>query len=58
MKNSNCYICGEELTVELAKKFANICICQACLDLSNPEDDYKEVKNILENLNILKKGSK
>lgn len=52
--NYNCIICAEEFnpdelhSVTLSKiNLTNFKVCQACLDKSNPNEDYKEVRNIV-----------
>lgn len=52
--SDNCCICGEEFGSDELKSVAlsavNVTkfkICDACLGKSNPEDDYREVRNIV-----------
>jgi hypothetical protein len=51
----NCFICADEFSAEELHSVAlsdnNIDkykVCDKCLGLSNPDDDYQEVKNIID----------
>lgn len=62
-KNCNCIVCAEEFALSemqiLALSKINTTkfkICQKCLELSDPEDDYKVARNIVQSyLNFSKK---
>lgn len=50
----NCIVCAKEFDSEELQSVAlskiNVTrfkICQACLDMSNPEDDYREAREIV-----------
>lgn len=50
----NCTVCAQEFDVCELKSIAlstinvtNFRICQACLDNSNPAEDYREVRDII-----------
>lgn len=52
--NCNCIVCAQEFEPEELQSLAlykinatNFKICQACLDKSDPEDDYKQARNIV-----------
>jgi len=52
----NCIICANEFdseemhTIALAKvNITNFKVCQACLDLSDPAEDYRQVRDIVYN---------
>jgi len=52
--SDNCFFCAVEYDAKdlmhIALSAVNITkfkVCQACLDASNPEDDYKEVREII-----------
>ena len=51
----NCIVCAQEFdpdelqSIVLSKiNVTNFKVCQACLDISNPEGDYNEVRNIVD----------
>lgn len=51
----NCFICASEFAFDelhsIALVDSNIAkykICESCLNLSNPDNDYEEVKNIVD----------
>ena len=51
---SNCVICGEEYNIEELQSIAlsalnttKFKICKYCSAISNPENDFEEVKNIV-----------
>jgi hypothetical protein len=51
----NCIICAGEFDSEELHSIAlsdinvtNFKVCQACLDSSNPEEDYREVRQIVD----------
>jgi hypothetical protein len=53
-ESCNCTICAQEFNSEELQSVAlleinvtNFKICQACLDSSNPADDYREVREIV-----------
>lgn len=49
----NCIVCAEEFSLLDLKKFASrinsskFKICQTCLDRSDPSEDYKEAREIV-----------
>ena len=50
----NCIVCAQEFNIDELRSIAlskiNITrfkICQACLDISEPENDYLQVRNII-----------
>jgi uncharacterized protein YpuA (DUF1002 family) len=52
--NTNCIVCADEFNpdelqnVVLSKiNFTNFKICQNCLEMSDPADDYKQAKDII-----------
>ncbi len=54
MKSYNCIVCAEEFDeadmqgVALSNiNFTKFKICKNCLELSDPEDDYKSAKEII-----------
>lgn len=54
MKSDNCTICANEYSEDELKSIAlsavhvtKFKICQACIDKSNPSDDYLQVRNII-----------
>ena len=53
-ESCNCIVCAKEidsdtsLSVALSKiNVTNFKICQACLDSSNPEEEYRQVREIV-----------
>lgn len=51
----NCIVCAGEFDPEELQSIAlskinvtNFKVCQACLDSSDPEEDYREVRNIVD----------
>jgi hypothetical protein len=54
ISNCNCIVCAQEFDSEELQSVAlskiNVTrfkICQGCLDQSNPDDDYREVRKII-----------
>ena len=52
----NCIICAQEITSEDNQSVAlanvnitNFKVCQACLDHSDPKEDYRQVRDIVYN---------
>lgn len=60
MSSCNCFICGGEIISD--KMLINkIAICLDCIKKSNPEDDFKSVKDIIasfKKISIKKKKAK
>ncbi len=58
MSSYNCIICAEEFGCEelhgIASKISEskFKICQACIDRSDPTEDYKQVRNIVASYNV------
>ncbi len=48
--NTNCLICGKEIEKEDSKQILKFYVCFECLDNTNPEDDFLEVKKFLKDL--------
>lgn len=55
MQSYNCIICANEFSKEdllteeaIALNKRRYKICQACLETSNPESDFADVKNIID----------
>lgn len=46
MEVSNCFFCGTEIDTERTI-IGNISICLKCLSSANPENEFKEVKEII-----------
>ena len=51
----NCIVCAEEFNLDELQSVAlskinatNFKVCQACLDQSDPADDYRQVRDIVE----------
>lgn len=49
MANTNCFICGSEVDTEESKKILKFYVCLECLDKTDPEKDFAEVKTVLKN---------
>lgn len=52
IESCNCIVCAEEFEVEELQSISSINtsmfkICQACLDKSDPADDYRQARNIV-----------
>lgn len=50
LNSDNCTVCGEEYSTEelrLLVSASNFKICQTCLDMSDPANDYAQVKRII-----------
>lgn len=51
LSSDNCMVCGEEFSAEelsaIVSTASYLKICQGCLDLSDPADDYADVKRII-----------
>ena len=55
LHNSNCFVCGQEYSEEelhsVALSSINVTrykICNSCIDLSSPANDYEEVRGIVD----------
>jgi hypothetical protein len=53
--NSNCIVCAQEFAINELKSLASSIvnnphfkICESCLDLSDPKNDFEEAKKIVE----------
>lgn len=51
-ESCNCIVCAEEFSVEELQSISSINsssfkICQACLDKSDPADDYRQARTIV-----------
>lgn len=64
-ESDNCSVCAEECSLDELKSIAlsavhvtKFKICNSCLDKSNPEDDYFEVRNIVNSYLKLDKNFK
>lgn len=51
LDSDNCMVCGEEFSLEelssLVASASNLRICHTCLDMSDPANDYAQVKRII-----------
>lgn len=51
-ESCNCIVCAEEFNIEELKSISSINtstfkICQSCLDKSDPADDYRQARSIV-----------
>ena len=53
LSSDNCMVCSKEFFIEelssLVASASNLKICHSCLDMSDPANDYAQVKNIISN---------
>lgn len=52
LNSDNCMVCGEEYSIEELRSLISACsskVCQACLDLSDPANDYAQAKRMIYN---------
>jgi hypothetical protein len=59
LESCNCIVCAQEFNVEEMQSISsvnstNFMICQACLDKSDPAEDYRQARSIV---NIFLKSS-
>lgn len=61
MKTTNCIVCSKEFDIDEMESVASLKInttqfkiCQECIDLCDPEDDYKEALSVIQSYLQLK----
>lgn len=57
MEASNCFICAKEIDNDRTI-IGNIPICLECISKANPENEFKEVKEIISKYNLSKTDKK
>lgn len=65
LESDNCIVCAEEFSIDELKSVAlsavNVTrfkICAKCLNQTNPQDDYREVRDIVNSFLAFDKTSK